>query len=138
MSHPQRLVLELLLQEPVPERLDASDRLRLQQSLDAKGLSPSQNPRIAAALDALEAEDHVLDPANDAGSVSEISPDNSFNEADNSGGLTNQDVNFDSLLTGFDNDVVLEEDEEEKARLAINQEDLELSLIHISEPTRPY
>ena len=139
MSHPQRLVLELLLQEPVPERLDASDRLRLQQSLDAKGLSPSQNPRIAAALDALEQQDVVSDSAadngsptseadDDAASAIEVSEDNNFNDADDSRGLTNQDVNFDSLLTGFDNDVVLEEDEEEKARLAINQEDLESTL----------
>ena len=119
MSHPQRLVLELLLQEPVPERLDASDRLRLQQSLVAKGLSPSQNPRIAAALDALEQQDVVSDSAadnesptseadDDAASAIEVSEDNNFNDADDSRGLTNQDVNFDSLLTGFDNDVVLE------------------------------
>ena len=54
MSQPERLVLELLLQQTVPNTIDAGGSQQLVTTLETKGLRPDQHPRLAAALIALE------------------------------------------------------------------------------------
>ena len=141
MSQPERLVLELLLQQTVPDTIDPGGSQQLVTTLESKGLRPDQHPRLAAALTALE---HPAAPASPPGQASPNAsggqqPENadstgfdaSTNKADTSESDTNEadnndePINLDSLLTGFNSTGVLEEDPEEVARLAANHEDLE-------------
>ena len=138
MSQPERLVLELLLQQTVPDSIDAGGSQQLVTTLESKGLRPDQHPRLAAALTALE---HQAAPPSPHGQASptasgEQHPENAdstgfgastdtYEANTNDAGNEDEPINLDSLLTGFNSTGVLEEDPEEEARLAANHEDLE-------------
>ncbi|MEB3159293.1 MAG: GspE/PulE family protein [Synechococcus sp.] len=123
MSHPQRLVLELLLKDVVPEQLDATGHQQLISKLAAKGLDPNEHPRLAAALKALQ---HTPEPAET--SLSEPGGDEAEPSFETVPDDADEATNLDSLLAGFNSEGVLEEDPEELARLAANHEDLEQTL----------
>ena len=133
MSQPQRLVLELLLQESVPDELDATSHQRLVKRLIDKGLAPADHPRVAAALAALQSTGSAEEPPHverrlpDANpdELTETSPETSASDDNPS---DNDAINLDSLLSGFNSEGVLEEDPAELARLASNHEDLEQTL----------
>ncbi len=146
MSQPERLVLELLLQQTVPNTIDAGGRQQLLTTLESKGLRPDQHPRLAAALTALEHPAAPPSPSDqassDQSSAAQAENANSTgfdastdtntedtnkadtNEADNA----DETINLDSLLTGFNSTGVLEEDPDDVARLAASHEDLEQTL----------
>ena len=121
MRQPQRLVLELLLQQAVPDALNADSSQKLLTALDSKGLHPEEYPRLAAALTALEKQN----------SEDEETTDN--HQFDTSGtavegSTTDEPTPVHSLLTDFNSTGVLDEDPEDVARLAATHEDLEQTL----------
>ena len=54
MSQPERLVLELLLQQTIPDTIEAGGAKQLLTTLESKGLRPDAYPLLAAALTAIE------------------------------------------------------------------------------------
>ena len=146
MSQPERLVLELLLQQTVPNTIDAGGRQQLLTTLESKGLRPDQHPRLAAALTALEhpaappSPPDQASPDQSSAAQAENANSTSFdastdtntedtnkadtNEADNA----DETINLDSLLTDFNSTGVLEEDPDDVARLSASHEDLEQTL----------
>jgi len=97
--HQQRLELELLLQVPVPEQLDAAATAQLQEAMRQKDLTQQLQPLLARR------DDSRADSRDDS-----------------------RDAPAPSLLDGFDPEGVLEDDADENARLAGLHEDLEQSL----------
>lgn len=97
--HQQRLELELLLQIPVPEQLDAAATAQLQEAMRRKDLTQQLQPLLARR-------------------------DDSRNDSR----VDSRDTPAPSLLDGFDPEGVLEDDADENARLAGLHEDLEQSL----------
>jgi len=127
VSHAQRLVLELLLQESIPEQLDGSLQQHLVQGLAGKGLVPSDHPRLAAALKALrnlEPEEAPITPEPSAATVPEV-PEAIQLSDDAELSHDAEPIHLDSLLSGFNSEGVLEEDPDEIAKRTSNQEDLE-------------
>jgi len=136
VSQPERLVLELLLQQTVPNTIDAGGRQQLLTTLESKGLQPDQHPRLAAALRALEHPAAPPSPPGQAENANSTGFDASTdtntedtnkadtNEADNA----DETINLDSLLTDFNSTGVLEEDPDDVARLSASHEDLEQTL----------
>ena len=89
MSQPERLVLELLLQQTVPDSIDAGGSQQLVTTLESKGLRPDQHPRLAAALTALE---HQAAPPSPHGQASPTaSGDQQPENADSTGFGTSTD-----------------------------------------------
>ena len=126
VSQPQRLVLELLLQQAVPDTTDAARRQQLVKTLESKGLRPDQHPRLTAVLTALEEQEAINQEWNDADQET-FSGDNSFESyegADEGDGADEPD-DLESLLSSFNSTGVLEEDPEEQERQAAAHEDLE-------------
>jgi len=146
VSQPERLVLELLLQQTVPDTIDAGGSQQLVTTLESKGLRPDQHPRLAAALTALEHPAAPTSPSDqassDQSSAAQAENANSTgfdastdtntedtNKADtNEAENADETINLDSLLTGFNSTGVLEEDPDDVARLAASHEDLEQTL----------
>ena len=133
MSQPQRLVLELLLQEAVPDKLDTTNHERLVKRLVDKGLAPADHPRVAAALAALQSTGSAEEPPQLERRLPDANPDDLTEEspetsASDDNPSDNDAINFDSLLSGFNSEGVLEEDPAEQGRLASNHEDLEKTL----------
>ncbi|MGC6482952.1 MAG: GspE/PulE family protein [Synechococcus sp.] len=119
MSQPERLVLELLLQEAVPDQLDSASHQLLEERLKAKGLAPDDHPQVAAALATLE----------QVSRRTETSPEAFTEEQPSEASETDEDaINLDSLLSGFSTEGVLDEDPTELAALSTNAEDLEKTL----------
>ncbi len=128
MSQPQRLVLELLLQEAVPEELDSTSHERLVKRLVDKGLAPADHPRVAAALAALQSTGSAEEPPQLERRLPDANPDDLTEEFPETSASDDGAINFDSLLSGFNSEGVLEEDPAEQGRLASNHEDLEKTL----------
>lgn len=128
MSQPQRLVLELLLQEAVPEELDSTSHERLVKRLVDKGLAPADHPRVAAALAALQSTGSAEEPTQLERRLPDANPDDLTEESPETSASDDGAINFDSLLSGFNSEGVLEEDPAEQGRLASNHEDLEKTL----------
>ena len=133
MSQPQRLVLELLLQEAVPDKLDTTNHERLVKRLVDKGLAPADHPRVAAALAALQSTGSAEEPPQLERRLPDANPDDLTEEspetsASDDNPSDNDAINFDSLLSGFNSEGVLEEDAEDQTRLTSNHEDLEKAL----------
>ena len=128
MSQPQRLVLELLLQEAVPEELDSTSHERLVKRLVDKGLAPADHPRVAAALAALQSTGSAEEPPQLESRLPDANPDDLTEESPETSASDDGAINFDSLLSGFNSEGVLEEDPAEQGRLASNHEDLEKTL----------
>ncbi len=128
MSQPQRLVLELLLQEAVPEELDSTSHERLVKRLVDKGLAPADHPRVAAALAALQSTGSAEEPPQLERRLPDANPDDLTEESPETSASDDGAINFDSLLSGFNSEGVLEEDPAEQGRLASNHEDLEKTL----------
>ena len=133
MSQPQRLVLELLLQEAVPDKLDTTNHERLVKRLVDKGLAPADHPRVAAALAALQSTGSAEEPPQLERRLPDANPDDLTEEspetsASDDNPSDNDAINFDSLLSGFNSEGVLEEDAEDQTRLTSNHEDLEQTL----------
>ena len=133
MRDQQRFVLELLLQEPVPERLDQDSHQQLLTRLEAKGLVPNKHPRLAAALMALQSQEAnqttaALAESNQAEADINLPQDpgeETLDDPPESQEESEAPINLDSLLSGFNSDGVLEEEPEEAARLGSRHEDLE-------------
>ena len=129
VSHPQRLVLELLLQDSVPEHVDESLQQQLVERLTSRGLVPNDHPRLAAALMALQrSEARGLSGLSELASepIPEVMQDEAGQDGDDSeGGNEEEAIHLDSLLSGFNSEGVLEEDPDEVAQRASNHEDLE-------------
>ena len=128
MSQPQRLVLELLLQEAVPDTLDTTNHERLVKRLVDKGLAPADHPRVAAALAALQSTGSAeATPPFDT-KLPDANPDALVEEPLKASASDDDAINLDSLLSGFNSEGVLEEDAEDQTRLTSNHEDLEQTL----------
>ena len=127
MSQPQRLVLELLLQEAVPDKLDTTNHERLVKRLVEKGLAPANHPRVAAALAALQSTGSAETTPPFDTKLPDANPDALVEEPPKAS-ASDDDINLDSLLSGFNSEGVLEEDAEDQTRLTSNHEDLEQTL----------
>ena len=120
VRQPQRLVLELLLQEAMPEQLNATDHQHLMERLEAKGLAPETHPRLEAALSALlKSTSAALQPDDNTAPPSGPEPLLEINA---------ETEPVESLLSDFNSEGVLVEDPEERARLSSTHEDLEQTL----------
>ncbi len=126
VSQPQRLVLELLLQQAVPDTTDAARREQLVKTLESKGLRPDQHPRLITVLTALEEQEAINQEWNDTDQET-FSGDNSFEsyEGADVGDDADEPDDLESLLSSFNSTGVLEEDPEEQERQAAAHEDLE-------------
>ena len=128
MSQPQRLVLELLLQEAVPDKLDTTNHERLVKRLVEKGLAPADHPRVAAALAALQSTGSAETTPPFDTKLPDANPDALVEEPLKASASDDDAINLDSLLSGFNSEGVLEEDAEDQTRLTSNHEDLEQTL----------
>lgn len=128
MSQPQRLVLELLLQEAVPDKLDTTNHERLVKRLVDKGLAPAEHPRVAAALAALQSTGSAEATPPIDSSQPDANPDALVEEPLKASASDDDAINLDSLLSGFNSEGVLEENAEDQTRLTANHEDLEQTL----------
>ena len=109
MSQPQRLVLELLLQEAVPDKLDTTNHEHLVKRLVDKGLAPADHPRVAAALAALQSTGSAEEPPQLERRLPDANPDDLTEEspetsASDDNPSDNDAINFDSLLSGFNSE----------------------------------
>ena len=129
MSQPQRLVLELLLQEAVPDTLDTTNHERLVKRLVEKGLAPADHPRVAAALAALQSTGSAETTPPFGTKLPDANPDALVEESLKASASDDDAINLDSLLSGFNSEGVLEEDAEDQTRLTSNHEDLEQTLL---------
>ncbi|EAU75352.1 GspE/PulE family protein [Synechococcus sp. RS9916] len=128
VSQPQRLVLELLLQEAVPDKLDTTNHERLVKRLVDKGLAPAEHPRVAAALAALQSTGSAEATPPIDSSQPDANPDALVEEPLKASASDDDAINLDSLLSGFNSEGVLEENAEDQTRLTANHEDLEQTL----------